>query len=30
LDLDLSDAILAKLDKDEAKYPADRFRSRAP
>jgi dCTP diphosphatase len=28
--LDLSDAILAKLGKDEAKYPADRFRGRAP
>src|SRR5688572_2822248 len=30
LQLDLSDAILAKLAKDEAKYPADRFRGRAP
>jgi dCTP diphosphatase len=30
LDLDLSGAILAKLRKDEAKYPADHFRGRAP
>jgi dCTP diphosphatase len=30
LQLDLSDAILAKLAKDEIKYPADRFRGRAP
>jgi dCTP diphosphatase len=30
MDLDLSDAIFAKLGKDEAKYPADRFRGRAP
>jgi dCTP diphosphatase len=29
LDLDLSEAILAKLRKDEAKYPVDRFRGRA-
>ena len=29
LDIDLSDAILSKLKKDEAKYPADRFRGRA-
>jgi dCTP diphosphatase len=28
--LDLSDAILAKLGTDEAKYPADLFRGRAP
>lgn len=30
LHVDLSDAILAKLAKDEAKYPVDRFRGRAP
>lgn len=30
LDLDLSDAVVAKLAKDEAKYPAKRFRGRAP
>jgi dCTP diphosphatase len=30
LRLDLSDAVLAKLAKDEAKYPVDRFRGRAP
>ena len=30
LEVDLSDAVLAKLKKDEAKYPADRFRGRAP
>jgi len=29
LDLDLSDAVLAKLDKDAAKYPVERFRGRA-
>lgn len=29
LDLDLSDAILAKLKKDEAKYPPDQYRGRA-
>lgn len=29
LELDLSDSILAKLKKDEAKYPADRYRGRA-
>ena len=29
LGMDLSDAILAKLKKDEAKYPPDRFRGRA-
>lgn len=29
LDLDLSDAILAKLKKDEAKYPRDQYRGRA-
>ncbi|HYS72035.1 MAG TPA: nucleotide pyrophosphohydrolase [Thermoplasmata archaeon] len=30
LDLDLSDAVLDKLRKDERKYPAKRFRGRAP
>ena len=30
LDLDLSEAVLDKLRKDEAKYPAKRFRGRAP
>ncbi len=30
LDLDLSNAIRAKLSKDEAKYPTGRFRGRAP
>lgn len=30
LDLDLSGAILTKLAKDEAKYPADRYAGRAP
>ncbi len=30
LDFDLSEAVLAKLRKDEAKYPARRFRGRAP
>ena len=30
LELDLSDAVLAKLVKDEAKYPSDRYRGRAP
>lgn len=30
LRVDLSDAILAKLVKDEAKYPVDRFRGQAP
>jgi NTP pyrophosphatase (non-canonical NTP hydrolase) len=29
LEVDLSDAVLAKLKKDEAKYPADRFRGLA-
>jgi len=29
LEVDLSDAVLAKLKKDEAKYPADRYRGRA-
>src|SRR5207253_2529807 len=29
LDMDLSEAILAKLKKDEAKYPSDRYRGRA-
>jgi NTP pyrophosphatase (non-canonical NTP hydrolase) len=29
LELDLSEAILSKLKKDEVKYPADRFRGRA-
>src|SRR5438046_10391583 len=29
LDIDLSEAIVSKLKKDEAKYPADRFRGRA-
>lgn len=29
LRLDLSDAILAKLAQDEAKYPVDRFKGRA-
>lgn len=29
LDLDLSDAILAKLEKNAAKYPVERFRGRA-
>jgi NTP pyrophosphatase (non-canonical NTP hydrolase) len=29
LEVDLSDAVLAKLKKDEAKYPADQFRGRA-
>jgi len=29
LEVDLSDAVLAKLKKDEAKYPADRVRGRA-
>jgi NTP pyrophosphatase (non-canonical NTP hydrolase) len=29
LDLDVSDVILAKLAKDETKYPVDRFRGRA-
>jgi len=29
LDLDLSEAILAKLKKDEAKYPRDQYRGRA-
>lgn len=29
LDLDLSDAILRKVAKNEAKYPADRFKGRA-
>lgn len=29
LGLDLSDAILAKLKKDEAKYPPDQYRGRA-
>ncbi len=30
LHLDLSDAVLSKLKKDEAKYPVDRFRGVAP
>lgn len=30
LDFDLSQAILTKLSKNESKYPADRFRGRAP
>ena len=30
LDLDLSEAVLDKLHKDEGKYPAGRFRGRAP
>jgi len=30
LSLDVSDAILAKIAKNEAKYPADRVRGRAP
>ncbi len=30
LEVDLSDAIRAKLKKDETRYPADRFRGRAP
>ncbi len=30
LDLDLSEAVLDKLRKDERKYPAQRFRGRAP
>ncbi len=30
LDLDLSEAVLDKLRKDERKYPARRFRGRAP
>ncbi|HEX9340855.1 MAG TPA: nucleotide pyrophosphohydrolase [Thermoplasmata archaeon] len=30
LDLDLSEAVLDKLRKDERKYPAGRFRGRAP
>lgn len=30
LRLDLANTILAKLAKDEAKYPVDRFRGRAP
>ena len=29
LQLDLSDVVLTKLKKDEAKYPADRYRGRA-
>ncbi len=29
IDLDLSDAVLAKLAKDEEKYPADTYRGRA-
>jgi NTP pyrophosphatase (non-canonical NTP hydrolase) len=29
LKIDLSEAMLAKLKKDEAKYPADRYRGRA-
>ena len=29
LEMDLSEAILAKLKKDEAKYPSDRYRGRA-
>ena len=29
LDMDLSEAMLAKLRKDEAKYPPDRYRGRA-
>jgi NTP pyrophosphatase (non-canonical NTP hydrolase) len=29
LEVDLSEAVLAKLKKDEAKYPADQFRGRA-
>ena len=29
LEVDLSDAVLAKLKKDEAKYPPDRYRGRA-
>ena len=29
LDMDLSEAIFAKLKKDEAKYPSDRYRGRA-
>ena len=29
LEMDLSEAILAKLKKDEAKYPPDRYRGRA-
>ncbi len=29
LEVDLSEAVLAKLKKDEVKYPADRFRGRA-
>ena len=30
LDLDLSEAVIDKLRKDEAKYPTSRFRGRAP
>lgn len=30
LDIDLSDAVRAKIAKNEVKYPADRFRGRAP
>ena len=30
LELDLSEAILSKLKKDEAKYPSDRYRGLAP
>jgi dCTP diphosphatase len=29
LEMDLSEAVFAKLRKDESKYPADRFRGRA-
>lgn len=29
LDLDLSDAVVSKLGRDESKYPVDRFRGRA-
>ena len=29
LDMDLSEAVLSKLMKDEAKYPPDRYRGRA-
>ena len=29
LEMDLSEAVLAKLKKDEAKYPPDRYRGRA-
>jgi len=29
LEMDLSEAMLAKLKKDEAKYPPDRYRGRA-